>query len=616
MINIDDLVRQRLSGDEEKEPAGAWLNMKDLLDQNLPVNQPVGFNWRRMFGIASVLVLLSFITVGSYHVINAYRQGNDNKAALVASTEKSAATISYSKPVSNSEIYHQTQSTSYTTNQSITSNTTTTNTASQHSNNTQPENIDHKNKVATTQNIVAANVSNNSKSDNNNFDNKIHHSKIEELQPTNNVVVAKTDKPVVAKADPVTITKVLNSVTDESSKEQITSKTDEPKQTKSITHNNNNHKTTGKVATIEKPVLSSAYNSGIAKADHTSSNNNTDLRKPELPKDSLEKMVIIQRSIIDQNTRTSRYVNDTISIQKIAMDRTVLNKLTNNDATASASNIGLKNKNIDPAAARNNTLADPVANTVLVPLSNYKVHSRRTTQWNARSFQDVVRDVKFNLSQIRFYPGITFGGNSNFGANNLSGVQLGLFGMFTFGESWNAMAELKYLYHFNNGSVLEDDYMDIKKNGSGQPIQSKVEHFFKFSSLQSIEMPIAIRYAAGRINLFGGVNMAYNFRVNAEEVTLTPNDSSYKAVANPNWDNTKPTVSYNDFKSRFSLGYLLGVGYQISPSLQIDMRMTKNVWDNASGVGAEKVSHQYFKAPSLQFSLFYRFSQKNKITNQ
>src|SRR5690606_34936895 len=143
------------------------------------------------------------------------------------------------------------------------------------------------------------------------------------------------------------------------------------------------------------------------------------------------------------------------------------------------------------------------------PLSNFKVQSRKTSKWNARSFKEVVRDVKFNLAQTRFYPGVSIGGNTYvLGQNNISGFHLGLFGLVTFGETWSAMAELKYVHRFNGGETLQDDYVKIMQKQNTY-FQATVKHFFQFTSLQSIEMPLALRYAAGRLNLFGGPNFAY-----------------------------------------------------------------------------------------------------------
>ena len=74
MINIDDFVRQRLSGGEEKERAGAWLHMRDLLDDKMPLRPAAGgYNWRRMLTAATGLVLLASLTVGGYKMYTGFR---------------------------------------------------------------------------------------------------------------------------------------------------------------------------------------------------------------------------------------------------------------------------------------------------------------------------------------------------------------------------------------------------------------------------------------------------------------------------------------------------------------------------------------------------------------
>ena len=158
---------------------------------------------------------------------------------------------------------------------------------------------------------------------------------------------------------------------------------------------------------------------------------------------------------------------------------------------------------------------------------------------------------------------------------------------------------------------MNDDYVDvIQKQGSY--LQGNVRHFFRFTSLQSIEMPLALRYAAGRLNLFGGLNLAYHFAVNADEQTFRPADTAYIPFNNPNKIKGQG-VRYDDFKARFALGGLLGISWEISPSIQLDLRASKDLWDNAYGLGAERVSTELYNAPSMQFSLFYRFSQRNQI---
>ncbi len=76
-VNVDDLVRQRLSGGEEKERAGAWMRMSELLEQE-EKSRPVGLYWRRMFGALGVLFLITSVTVGGYKMSNSLHNGNSS----------------------------------------------------------------------------------------------------------------------------------------------------------------------------------------------------------------------------------------------------------------------------------------------------------------------------------------------------------------------------------------------------------------------------------------------------------------------------------------------------------------------------------------------------------
>lgn len=83
-IKVDDLVRQRLSGGEERERSGAWLNMRDLLDKEMPQEERrIGiFYWRRLFSVVAALSLVGTVAVGSYEFSNAFR--NHSVAELAA----------------------------------------------------------------------------------------------------------------------------------------------------------------------------------------------------------------------------------------------------------------------------------------------------------------------------------------------------------------------------------------------------------------------------------------------------------------------------------------------------------------------------------------------------
>jgi len=96
-VNIDDLVRQRLGGGEEQERSGAWLHMRELLDEEMP--RQAGFvYWRRMLSASAVLLLIASISVGGYE-LSASRNGNTpgNDAVATKAIPNASGTINEAK---------------------------------------------------------------------------------------------------------------------------------------------------------------------------------------------------------------------------------------------------------------------------------------------------------------------------------------------------------------------------------------------------------------------------------------------------------------------------------------------------------------------------------------
>eukprot|EP01136_Pigoraptor_vietnamica_P044438 Opistho-1_new@21193 len=100
MINIDDLIRQRLSSGEEEERAGAWLRMRELLDEKQPVRAAAVFNWKRVLSYAAGLVLLAVAGIGGYKAMHAYKDADN--AALNRYSRTGNAMLSDAVPGSSS----------------------------------------------------------------------------------------------------------------------------------------------------------------------------------------------------------------------------------------------------------------------------------------------------------------------------------------------------------------------------------------------------------------------------------------------------------------------------------------------------------------------------------
>ncbi len=85
-VNIDDLVRQRLGGVEEKQRAGAWLQMRDLLDKEMPQDKFAGMIfWQKSLTFVGLLLLATAIGLGSYE-LSASKNLNKNNVVATSNT--------------------------------------------------------------------------------------------------------------------------------------------------------------------------------------------------------------------------------------------------------------------------------------------------------------------------------------------------------------------------------------------------------------------------------------------------------------------------------------------------------------------------------------------------
>ncbi|PZF74897.1 porin family protein [Taibaiella soli] len=705
MINIDDLVRQRLSGGEEKERVGAWTNMKALLDQEMPPEPiAVGWNWRRIGGYFTGLLLLAALSVGGYKGYEIVKENNLNK-----NSSNDASEHTNGNPVASRE--HAGNDTHVSVNdieQAVNNNTKDNTVAgatmtdsraktvaengaattvahhntknhqmggshasadgqNNHSSNNNNNNETPANSVAATTNhnshSASANTSrtttaanNNSTSTNNNGtaatanNNAATNANGSEGNDAAQKLASNQHKTVtIASGNAAT----NNSGNIKHAPEAPVAKNTANNQPVNSQTNANNAGTIIPQAAVTT-VAGNSGNNGINPAGTAAviTNNNTNMLR-----DTLKKIKILQRFVRDNATHALSMRIDTIAVgQQIVLTQrmTAQQQPANNNTVAptpqmpkvttpTANNAIAKNtarKSSAPAAAPATTPAAaaptpaPAAataaddNSMLVPLANYKVSSHKSYAWDPERFQDMVRRAKFSMSQIKFYPGVTGGLNASFGSYSLMGFQFGLSGVVAINDHWSILTELKYINRSNKGLSINDNYVNttgvdsIGRYHGNQfykvytRTDDSVQHYFNFSILHSVELPISVRYAIGRLYVMGGINLVYNFGVNTEEidqhytVKKTLDSTIYSNFLPISTVNGKAKITTNDFASRFGLGYLVGLGYQITPAVQLDVRMTRTFWDNASSQGAKDVSNQLYKMPSFQLSVGYRFSQK------
>lgn len=603
MVNIDDLLRQRLTGGEEEERAGAWLKMRDLLDEKMPEKVVAVYNWRRMFTYAAGLLLLASATVGSYKAYEAFRAASDN-----AKTGNGAATAARKTSgglVSGME-------------GNITANATATG-----SDAAAPD--------ANVSNTVSENPEtngNNSAADG------------ATTNAANNRIATATGKPakvnkamqdVIATSD-----KVVNSV--KINKKSLLSAlvftkpatlpVDQMVYTPSVNENMPSFQVNYSEAidaTNSSSTGSTAYNNGSTNSNQPNNaanvvaGNTGNERKKLSPEETNPRYKKEQRIVdsfnmvaIRESNRKGYRTEDTFNMGKIGIERTIpvtANANTNTNTVAA-------NADITPAAA----LPADAANEkgTYAPLSDFKTESKKRKSYNPNRFEEMIRNARLDLTGVTLRPGIVAGITSTTGNYNMMGVQFGIAGIMTMSEKWSMFAELKYIYRFGNGKSVTNQYNQLIDSGrsvSGNQMVYRYEdrtNYYEFATNSSVELPVALRYSIRRVNLIAGINASYHFAMNP-----SPRDEVYKreivgdpgmsSQLNAEWKKDA-RVTYNDFGSRFSMGGVLGVGYQITPAVGVDIRATQSVWDNVTTRGALQVSKYLYRTTNFQVNFVYRFS--------
>lgn len=602
MINIDELVRQRLSGEEEQEHNGAWLQMRQLLDKQMPIQKRPfgGYGWRRMFTAVTGIVLLVSLTVGGYRSFftDQLRQVPDSGQAASFSPQK-ANIPSYKEDAGTIPSLQDPAGTKETrTTFSSSANGTRQNTAPVLS----PRNTTSFGPLlaSTDPSVGISTGSSNPFSDASAMTGTERHTTLQTKETLLSLNPGK--KPdILAVSDAAVSHNNIHPAVLPVTQPPLQPAGDQSARNTDSPQGNSSREPEQQTAL---PVLQAASSSNPDKETGKASP-----ADPFLLKDSIKKLTIRRRFVKNPVTNSGVFVLDTISMEYMmlpAPEPVMTGKATANNTVA----VSESGKPADAASYA----AD---HSQMIPLSSLKVGVKKTGAWNTRSFNEVMRDVKFSLAKIRFYPGVILGFNSQVaGQNNPLGIHLGVTGTLTFGEQWSMVAEFRYLQRMNNGAMMYDNYSVItgsSQTSTGETVYHRkdYEHFFKFSTLHSLELPFMVKYSTGRVNFFGGALLSYHFQINTEEVNRS--FDSVTLVSIPTGNN--PSLDLNDFGSRFGLGYSAGIGYQLSPAVQFDFRISQNIWDNRmnTGTGAYKISRQWYQKPYFQISIGYRFSQKNRI---
>lgn len=377
MINIDDLMRSRLGGAEEREPAGAWGSMKDLLDKQMPVQPAAAVNWRRMLGYATGLLVVASLSVGGYKMVNS------DSGFLSASLNKSAATkesaaVKANTPAATSqspiaantnttnghpntiaatgnsglprehqavaELNNTTSgsgnhlSTAATTSTSNNTNTTNRHTTARPGNhNSQNSNNNHSN-VATDPEAIAGNTTTAAQTKTVAMNTGVEESvPVDRAGRVSNATSAAVTTPTVNNATtteavkPVSRTRNNNSGSLANARSRRGNGTTMPRNNNAGSSRNRNNRNT----TIPAEMIIPASASGSQM--NTGSSTTAALTNPALKRiDSVKQIELMYRLVYNPETDKKIYQIDTLGYRKIAVERDVVQVAANDRAETKA----------------------------------------------------------------------------------------------------------------------------------------------------------------------------------------------------------------------------------------------------------------------------------------
>jgi len=470
MINIDELVRDRLSGAEEKERTGAWLQMRELLDKKMPVETPpVAFGWKRITGYIAGVILLAALSIGSYETLTTHgnRQAADNgttpadgnntvtttsgnlaandNANGIGGNPNSTSLNNYSqdnntvRPANNNRNNNNNNNRNSGTNRNRTAATNSQNTGQSLAANTvhstgnaitKSEHTAGPNNTTTADNNSVASTAANTVSGNHTNDASGNNSGTSNIgSSANNTVSGNTGHTThsVAPRNP------------EATQRRHTGSTGTTTPAGTIAGTNTSTHTVVPAGSNNGRAHGNSSNDPIAGAAHSNIPDNKVAPYPALKKDTIEKIRLVQHYNRSSNAGRGLFRMDTIGVEQMIINRpadpVVSSAVSNTPSLSTARRQATAQKDpatftMAPAASANAAKAsaglEADANSNLVPLANYRVASRKVT-WDPQRFEEAVARFKYKLAQLKFYPGMVAGINASmFGPNSFGGFQLGL----------------------------------------------------------------------------------------------------------------------------------------------------------------------------------------------
>lgn len=261
----------------------------------------------------------------------------------------------------------------------------------------------------------------------------------------------------------------------------------------------------------------------------------------------------------------------------------------------------------------------------MVPLKQYKVSSRKM---DASAISRLIHSANSGIAGLmdgskNWYISLLLGGNAGLGSPNAYGMQIGANFLYAVAERWTLSLGVKYQnsfypnFRFWDSAIsygdMHEDKSQMGTTFSGTEYQKQTA--VNVNRLARVSVPVLLSYNLGRVSIFAGPEFSYFFPLQNE----TTSSFQTKSVSKLAYDNKNPftNVPYqldpeNDFRSRFAAGYALGLSYDFSRKLSLDIRLSQMLWDNTGKYQLDALRHIYHQ-PAVELNLGFFLGRKEKV---
>lgn len=634
-INIDDLIRQKLNTAEKNyDTQEPWSKMSQLLDDEMP-EEVTPFYARKSNIFTVVTVLLFALGLGIYKLIsnkhtikskssisnqnNTISPNNTNTAPLNPNTQSTLPnnTLATQKAPLNPSTTQQNDNTTTRDNNSITKDDTK-----------HPLNVTQKVDAKGASQIIKGNEKNTNQTP----DATINPQEIatnESLKHSINDDVLHTDIANNSNKKEKSIKHFKANNNNNTLTNSSSANNNKVKSLEEVAKSNNSNITPNMSDNKLSLVQSNLNNDKVLKDNNAKPTNSLANSNPQQQKstnkttkeDSINTYTITSKEKLSKGfPRKSSLSYDTINNGKVALSADNNNSLTS--TKPKKQNIALKDAR-QSNKINNNALQS--SNTAKSENTSKKEVSHKKL-FQSLNIGNGIEQIKQSFGNAQFFAGVTGGLNYTQGKKNkFQGVHIGATGELVLNEHWSIFGAVEYFNRSGNNKSIQDNYITERANAMPDSVSTNywhfliktdsTNHYFNFSTVHSFELPFTVKYTFNKFFVTTGINLAYYLKLNVEEVNKTTLNANTHWVSTnftkPILANNKPQYSSQDFSSRFGVGYLLGVGYQLAPSWQVEAKMSYLFWDNAKSIKSKSLSKDFYQIPSFQLSIGYQFG-KNK----